>query len=181
MLVRRHCVLISLGPQIRVIVQSKRLMILAHQDDDKDKEQIQTLLSLLCDTIHELMKSPKLGVEMSDVLIPFEVKAYSAVFSLYHSLLSKEYAAHLYNSKSMVNAIGNHTMLSVKLQEFMHTNHDNVVDLQTRLASATKMISNLLENETDLMFMNLKAAEKNHSLYGLVATTIRWLSLTWCL
>lgn len=112
------------------------------------------------------MKSPKLGVEMSDVLIPFEVKAYSAIFSLHHSLLAKEYAALLHSSKSMVAAIGSHTMLSVKLQEFMHSNHDSVVDLQSRLASMTKMVSTLLENETDVLFMNLKAAEKNHSLYG---------------
>lgn len=51
-LVRRHCVLISLGPQLRVIVQSKRLLILAHQDDESDREQTLTLLRLLTDTIH---------------------------------------------------------------------------------------------------------------------------------
>lgn len=50
LLVRRHCVLISLGPHIRVIVQSKRLMILVHQEGD-ESDQTHTLLQLLAETI----------------------------------------------------------------------------------------------------------------------------------
>ena len=54
MLIRRHCVLVSLGPHIRVIVQSKRLLILVHPDDTEvggEFAQAQTLLSILADTI----------------------------------------------------------------------------------------------------------------------------------
>ena len=48
-LIRKHCVLISLGPHVRVIVQSKRLLILVHQDEEEG--QSQTLLHVLAETV----------------------------------------------------------------------------------------------------------------------------------
>lgn len=48
-LIRRHCVLMSLGPHVRVIVQSRRLIILVRQDDGDDMNQ--TLLTTLSNTI----------------------------------------------------------------------------------------------------------------------------------
>lgn len=49
-LIRRHCVLISLGPHVRVIVQSKRLLILVHGHDE-EQGQSHTLVHLLADTV----------------------------------------------------------------------------------------------------------------------------------
>lgn len=48
-LIRRHCVLMSLGPHVRVIVQSKRLMILVRQEEVGALSQ--TLLNTLSDTV----------------------------------------------------------------------------------------------------------------------------------
>lgn len=112
------------------------------------------------------MKNSRLGSELSESKLPFEVKAYCALFSMYNSLLAKEYNTLLLCSKSMIASISDHTMLSVKLQEFMHTNHDNVVDLQTRIVGTTRMISTLLEDEDELLFMNLRVLDQNPSLYG---------------
>lgn len=164
-LIRRHCVLMSLGPHVRVIVQSKRLMILVRQDDGDDMNQ--TLLTTLSDTIQDLLKNSKLGVELSEEHTPFEVKAYCAVFSMYHSLLNKEYNTLLRRSKSMIACISDHAMLSVRLQEFMHTNRDNVVDLQARIVGTRRMISTLLEDEDELLLLNLTVLEQNPALYGM--------------
>lgn len=114
----------------------------------------------------DLLKNSKVGVELSESQTPFEVKAYCAVFSMYHSLLNKEYTTLLRRSKSMIACISDHTMLSVKLQEFMHSNHDNVVDLQSSIVGTRRMISALLEDEDELLLLNLTVLEHNPSLYG---------------
>lgn len=121
------------------------------------------MLSLV---ILDLLKNSKLGVELSEEHTPFEVKAYCAVFSMYHSLLNKEYNTLLRRSKSMIACISDHAMLSVRLQEFMHTNRDNVVDLQARIVGTRRMISTLLEDEDELLLLNLTVLEQNPALYG---------------
>lgn len=100
-----------------------------------------------------------------DHTIPFEVKAYSALFSMYHSLLFKEFNSLLCRSKSMIDAISNHTMLSVGLQEFMRTNHDSAVELLARIRGVRQLLSNLLE-EDEILYLNLRVLELKPTIYG---------------
>jgi hypothetical protein len=103
--------------------------------------------------------------------IPFEARAYGVLFSVTHSLLQKDFHEHSYHSTNMIDAIADHTILSVRLQELMHSNKDNVTDLLARIKGVRRLVSALLEEDDDLLFLNLTVLQTDPSIYRYVCTS----------
>eukprot|EP01034_Spumella_vulgaris_P036986 gene36986-45622_t len=183
-LIRRHCVLISLGPHIRAIVQAERLLMLVFNDGGGEGvEGVEgvRILELLEDVITKLMPTatPEFfrhstsansfdkSAYAESLAIPFEARAYGVLFSVTHSLLQKDFHEHSYHSTNMIDAIADHTILSVRLQELMHSNKDNVTDLLARIKGVRRLVSALLEEDDDLLFLNLAVLQTDPSIYAL--------------
>ncbi len=98
-------------------------------------------------------------------VIPFEVRAYGVLFSVSHSLHMKDYNELNYHSHTMIEAIGDHTILSVRLQEFMHKNKDSVTDLVERLKGCRRLVAGILEEDDTLLFLNLQVLQRDPSIY----------------
>jgi hypothetical protein len=105
--------------------------------------------------------------------IPFEARAYGVLFSVTHSLLQKDFHEHSYHSTNMIDAIADHTILSVRLQELMHSNKDNVTDLLARIKGVRRLVLAMLEEDDDLLFLNLAVLQTDPSMYRSVLPHIK--------
>lgn len=116
---------------------------------------------------HSITDNFKNSVYAETAAIPFEARAYGVLFSVTHSLLQKDFHEHSYHSTNMIDAIADHTILSVRLQELMHSNKDNVTDLLARIKGVRRLVSALLEEDDELLFLNLSVLQSDPSIYSL--------------
>ncbi len=92
-LIRRHCVLISLGPHIRAIVQAEKLMILVFDLKDKAVEILEKLVDILSSELCVVL----FIFECDDVFFSVKfVLFFQGLFHIARSYIIDEYAMNMF-------------------------------------------------------------------------------------
>lgn len=163
MFVRRHAVIISMDP-LRAVVMSDRMLLLVPEGAD-------TLIDLVNKQFQQWIGDDNESVENSigdDIFaenIPFEARAYEAVFGTSIEIQRLEYQKLSQRIAKLQTRLKNTSIIPVKVNENMRQLKDAVTRRMERIKECMDVIDEILEEDQDMALMNLTLLKKKPHLY----------------
>ena len=162
--VRRHAVIISMDP-LRAVVMSDRMILLVPEGAD-------TLIELVNKQFQQWIGDEKEAVENSiekddifSVNIPFEARAYEALFGTAIEIQRLEYLKLSQKITKLQARLKKASIIPVNVNENMRQLKDAVTYRMERVKECMNVIDELLDEEEDMALMNLTLLRKKPHLY----------------
>ena len=171
LLVRWHCVLVSLDPIVAVIMNNRVILIVPDGADSLIELVQDHMMAWVDDSKSRTGKDGKNGKEGSDDniqhdMVPFEAHAYDALLTTVSSLLVQEFGRL---DKGVDAVLGQFKqkgcILSVDAQERMRLLKNQASRMLTRLASFQRAINDVVEDDESMALMNLSLLKVQPKLY----------------
>eukprot|EP01041_Mallomonas_annulata_P009201 gene9201-19079_t len=155
-LVRRHVVVIALGP-IRSVIMAKKLILVSSPES-----------ASLLSTVEDHMKewSPESIVDGVRVTVPFELHAYEAILATVKALQTQEYERLKDEVTYVVKYTKKGTLLPMELQERLRDAKNCNARCMGKVRNCVRVLDDIVDNDEEMALMSLSVLRSDPSLYS---------------